>query len=415
MESILLEDIDVRVAADPSPTEVLSERTALPDIEELAIELGIWLSGIESFLGGGDRPFYESNSQASAEREFRLVHSGLQRCSMLGSLVLGTGRRNIVGARRLAEALRETIALSQGIIDSGAIGRNEWRSWARILAHRLSDEPAFGSLIRNAEIQAEGYLPAALLDALSRNENAELALILPRFARVLKWLSVIGRMLANDEPLKPAILIFSRVNEQILELTTFINNRVDRGAEAEADLLASLDAAAYTASLELKKVYSQALAGIVDVRPSPSVFARMETAQSLLSDGFQQIVAGFARLLDPAADVFDLFPNFQVKRDQSVILCRELREMISAVQSAEQDPQKKRIEALRNSLREFMQGTVRFLFYKDTETVERFVEEILVTKQNKDLVPILHRFGAYLETLHGQVTMRAVLEGQSFT
>ena len=51
---------------------------------------------------------------------------------------------------------------------------------------------------------------------------------------------------------------------------------------------------------------------------------------------------------------------------------------------------------------------------KDKETVERFVEEILVTSDKKDLVPILHRFGAYLETLFGQVNMRTVLAKQPF-
>ena len=61
-----------------------------------------------------------------------------------------------------------------------------------------------------------------------------------------------------------------------------------------------------------------------------------------------------------------------------------------------------------------MKGTARYLFYKDTETVERFVEEILITKQTKDLVPILHRFGAYLDTLLGQVSLRAVLVQHPF-
>jgi len=61
-----------------------------------------------------------------------------------------------------------------------------------------------------------------------------------------------------------------------------------------------------------------------------------------------------------------------------------------------------------------MGESVRYLFYKDTETVERFVEEILIAQQNKELVPILHRFGAYLETLFGQVSLRTVLHGHPF-
>ena len=38
----------------------------------------------------------------------------------------------------------------------------------------------------------------------------------------------------------------------------------------------------------------------------------------------------------------------------------------------------------------------------------------MVTKQAKDLVPILHRFRAYLETLFGQVNLRAVFEKHPF-
>jgi hypothetical protein len=57
---------------------------------------------------------------------------------------------------------------------------------------------------------------------------------------------------------------------------------------------------------------------------------------------------------------------------------------------------------------------MRFLMFKDCETVERFVEEILRTKNRQDLVPILHRFGAYVETLLGQVNMRTVLANHPF-
>ena len=91
-----------------------------------------------------------------------------------------------------------------------------------------------------------------------------------------------------------------------------------------------------------------------------------------------------------------------------------MRLVVRLTQAAEKEPEKQQIDTLGRALHDFMNGAVHFLFYKDTETVERFVEEILVTKQKKDLVPILHRFGAYLETLFGQVNMRAVLEKHPF-
>lgn len=305
--------------------------------------------------------------------------------------------------------------LSEALIRSNNLGAGEWKAWSSLLTFQLSGLPIFTSLIQYAEEAGETYLPRELAkvaeseDFLSP-EHAEIALILPRFGRILKWLSVIGKMLETDEPLKPALLVFARVNEQIFELTTYINSRLERFPDEEAELFSMLDAASYTASIELKKVYTQELAGIASMRPSPSIYARMETAHSLLNESFQQILAGLASIMDPKANVFKLFPNFSRKRESSIVLRRDLASVIEAVQAAETSPEKPKIDKLQNVLRKFMDGSVRFLFYKDTETVERFVEEILITKPNKDLVPILHRFGAFLETLLGQVALRAVLE-----
>jgi hypothetical protein len=84
------------------------------------------------------------------------------------------------------------------------------------------------------------------------------------------------------------------------------------------------------------------------------------------------------------------------------------------VKYAEQNPRQSAVIELNKQLTSFLIGSMHYLFYKDKETVERFVEEILVTANKKDLVPILHRFSAYLETLFGQVNMRAVLANHPF-
>jgi hypothetical protein len=72
------------------------------------------------------------------------------------------------------------------------------------------------------------------------------------------------------------------------------------------------------------------------------------------------------------------------------------------------------VDAVRKELTAFMHEPANFLFFKDRETLERFTEEVFATSENKDLVPILHRFGAYLETLFGLVNMRTVLASHPF-
>lgn len=398
------------------------------DDAETATELGIWLSGIESFLVAGHYSFSDPEgvkSSPDSTKEFRITQAALLRCARLNAQLLSvydpasstcpaSGRE----LSELASVFRDSILIGDSMLRSPSLGFAEWKAWSSALSDRLVHLSAFQKLIRAAELDGEKFLPAPLKKIIDGNaldqDHAELALVLPRFARVLRWLSVVGKMLEADEPLKPALLIFSSVNEQIQELITSINNRLERFPNEEAELFASLDAAAYTASIELKKVYTQELAGLARLRPAPTIYARMETAHSILSEGFQQMLTGFARLMDPKADGLVLFPNFKAKLDQSIVLRKELADLSELVQATEKDPAKNRIESLQKVLREFLKEDVRFLFYKDSETVERFVEEILVTRQNKDLVPILHRFGAYLETLFGQVSLRAVLANHPF-
>ena len=314
--------------------------------------------------------------------------------------------------QQLAKALRDITLLSEPLLRQKDNSTAEYNALRNVIAERLRDLPAVASLKAAADAAGAKNLPKVLLDLTQTAEldpeQAELALVLPRFAQVLKYLDVVGGMLDRDEPLKPSILIFSRVNEMIFELTTFINNRLERFPDAEADMFASLDAASYTASMELKKVYAQELAGVSELRPAPSIYARTETAYALLHDGFQLILAGFTKIVDPAADLLTVFPEFGVKREQSLVLRRELDGLIKTVQTAENEPEDRRIDALKGSIREFMLEPAGYLFFKDTETVERFVEEITITRSNKDLVPLLHRFGAYLDTLLGQVSLRAV-------
>lgn len=402
--------------------------------EILVTDLGIWLSGLESFLATGHGVFRDPGDRRNdpdTSREFLLVNAALQRCSLISARILSlNGGINPKQASVtwgitfgdiavLADELRSVVLLGNGCTNSGKVGTGEWEAWARLIASRLSSIHTFTALIRQAESQGDEYLPSPLFELAATNsflseEQSELALVLPKFGRILKWLSLVGRMLEADEPLKPALVIFARVNEQIHELTSYINNRLGNFPDEEAEMFSSLDAASYTASIELKKVYSQELAGLAGIRPSPSIYARMETAYALLNEGFQQMLAGFARLIDPRSDIFEIFPNFAVKRDRSLALRDELWSVVHLVQKAEAKPEKQNIEGMRTALRKFIGGTAKFLFYKDTETVERFIEEILVTKDNKDLVPILHRFGAYLETLFGQVNLRAVLEKHPF-
>ena len=405
------------------------------DPKDLAAALGIWLSGIDSFVNAGNRVFVDGGTAKASRdwaKEFRLTHSVLLRCADLNHQLLKelkdrpgadlsfdgqAGFEPRVSAGDLvpfSAILRDAVILNESLLRAEPLKFGDWKAWSSMLDVFLSSSPAFAKLIDIAENAGSAYLPEQLKTALQKNsrtfsEQADLEKVLPRIAKILKWLSVVGQMLANDEPLKPSLLVFARVQEQTRELINFIDNRLLRFPNADEELFASLDGASYTASMELRKVYDFELTGLAGIRPSPSIFARIETAYSLLNDSFEQILTGFARLADPKIDGLELFPSFKVKLEQSLTLRRDLAAMLKVVHAAEQKPEKSNIETLRTTLRQFLDVSVKFLFYKDRETVERFIEEIVVTEEPRDIVSILHRFGAFLETLLGQVNMRTVL------
>lgn len=408
-------------------------RETVQDAAEPRFELGLWLSGLESFLNIRNISLAEEARAKAATRdwtrEFRLTHRTLLLCSRLAFQIEKTfydedsnakiSRVNRAEIFKLSQALKEAVLINEGLLRAAPLRFADWTAWCGQLSGRFGALEIFRAVVEEAEKTGERFLPEEFQKLLETKQipaatRADLNLVLPRFAKILKWLSVIERMHARDEPLKPTLLIFARLYEQIQELIKFADNRLLRFPNEEDALFGALDGTAYTASIELRKVYNHELAGVADLRSSPAVYARVETAFSLLNDSFQQTLVNFAHLIDPEVEPTALFPNFQAKLGQSLALRRDLWTLGKTIRACEQNPEKAALENLHKELHEFLAAPLHYLFYKDKETMERFIEEVLITGDKKDLVPILHRFGAYLETLFGQINMRTVLAKHPF-
>ncbi len=420
---------------------------AATDVNKLIFNLGLWLSGLESFLNIQNHSLTEDSRTKAVLRdwtkEFRLTHSTLLVCSSLTfQLAQALKSQNLSEGEEfgfsidsesaiesldisaadffeLSMALRDAILLGEGLLRAAPLRFVEWTAWSNSIGVKLKKVSAFDKLIKSAEKTGEDFLPAKVNELLAKKTvsaatKADLQLVLPRIAKILKWLSIIEEMVERDKPLKPALLIFARLYEYIQELTNYVNNRLLRFPNQEEELYGALDGAAYVASIELRKVYQHELTNVTEIRPTPQARARIEASQGLLNDSFQQTLIGFVRLLDPAINDFDVFPIFREKLNASIVLRRDLWELLQDVQAAEQTVENYPLEELGAKLNKFVQTSMRHLMYKDWETFERFVEEIMRTSNRIDLTPILHRFGAYLETLFGQVKMRSVLANHPF-
>jgi hypothetical protein len=232
--------------------------------------------------------------------------------------------------------------------------------------------------------------------------------------RLLRYLSFIEKDLREDRPLKKALLVFSLVNSEARLLQEFMERRLVNSPELPEEQREMIDGVAYAMSMEFSKVFGHELVGFVHLRQAPPIYAKVENSHGLLLNCVQQTIVGFANIFDPELNGSSLFNTFQTRRDQSMRLRGDIWRVICYLRHYEACADKHRIAPLIDVLSGFRDGAMKYLMYKDWEQYEQFNEEIVLSRSNEELSQVLHRFATYLETLLGQICLRAVLANDPF-
>ncbi|HEX8119463.1 MAG TPA: hypothetical protein VF521_19445, partial [Pyrinomonadaceae bacterium] len=238
--------------------------------------------------------------------------------------------------------------------------------------------------------------------------------IFQSFARLLTLLRFVEVSLKSDAQLKRLLPVFTLVHEETRALLDFIEGRALRVEGVERGASEILDGTAYAVRMELRKAFEHELTGLCSVRQPPQLFAKVENATGLLRDCYQQSVVALAQSFEPGLDGGSLFRSFTTKLEQSLELRHDLWKLVMLVARASADGDEPPATRVLEALSAFGEGGQRYLMYKDWETLERFTEEIDSARDSGELSRTLHRFEAYLETLFGQVNMRAVLADRPF-
>ena len=453
------------VAADDIFTEESASRTeerALLDIADparsseavlgssQALELGLRLDALRSFFRPRNHPFTDAELSALPRRSFtsetRIVRQTLLDCARLAqSLVAhesvnafaelegtdglgltatnelrGSAAPDEIGRElaALAEALTDIAAICDGLLEAGAVSFRAWASVGKVLARELERAPAARRSALATRHAAAARLPTVLLDLAQRLApdalGADALVIFSSLTRLLERLRFIAAHLRRDQSLKQTLPVFALIREEARALVNFIEMRALRTEDLDGGVFDALDSACYALSMEMRKVFAHELVGLSALRPAPDIYAKVENAHGLLRDCFQQSTVALAQIFDPALDGARLFDTFQTKLEQSLALRRDLWIVLQLVRRAERERERQPVSALLERLDSFREGSLRYLMFKDWEAYERFVEEVAIARGAVELTPVLHRFGTYLETLSGQINMRAVLADHPF-
>jgi len=114
-------------------------------------------------------------------------------------------------------------------------------------------------------------------------------------------------------------------------------------------------------------------------------------------------------VFDPTLDGAKLFNNSDMRFRQSLQLCEDLGQLIQLVSASEDDPKQIECGALANGIQKFRNESMELLMYSDWPQFEILCQQIDQQYDAEQLRAGLHQFRCYLETLLGQVRMRAVL------
>lgn len=409
---------------------------------KVSFELGLWLLGLRNYLSTRNHAFSDTiKAKASSKNwahEARLLRAALLQCTKLTLQMNSPKLAEDPDAPRpeeikymfehgykpeklneLATFLRNAVIVNESLLSSREITLQAWHAFNGMLGDGIDKLEIAGELMHDTESSASNYLPAELITRLQAKDipsdmDADLRLVFPYFGKLLKYLSVVDEMLRRDKPLKPTLLIFAAMHEELQEMMRFINNRLLRFRDESVPLFEALDCVVYATSVEIRKIYSHELSEISETRQAPLIYAKIEAAHSLLRDCVQQSLIGLAQTIAPEIQAIEVFPNFKVKLQESLELRQKIWDLKKTVQSVEGSPETSDLKKMQDELNTFVDTTMRYLMFKDWETFERFVEEIVRTRNKADLTPVLHRFGAYLETLFGQINIRAVLADHPF-
>jgi hypothetical protein len=234
--------------------------------------------------------------------------------------------------------------------------------------------------------------------------------ILGEMLRYFDWLTRIENNLQKLDTLLESLSLLEVLEFDARSLTDFIDTRAIKLAAGNERLLDVLDGISYGISHDLRRVFERELVRGVTEQSIPIVYGKILHAHGLLTNCFQQSTITLLQVFNPALDASKLFNDYELRLQQSLILCKDLSSLMRFVRLAQAKDDPDVLRSVTARILEFRDGSMQYLMYKDWRGYESLALEVITAVENNlDPKPLLHRFICYLEVLYGHVKMRDVL------
>ncbi len=227
--------------------------------------------------------------------------------------------------------------------------------------------------------------------------------------RLIECLSLIESHLRQIDVAEETFALFQIIHDEARVLVEF-NRRdgLDCGSMSE-ELRDTLDGITFAVNHDLQRVFESNRRGEREKTAHLRV-GQLYRAHDVLTNCLQQSTITLAMMFDSDLVGARLFNNSDMRYRQSLQLCTDLADLLQLIDRSEKNLDGAAIGQLAAGIEKFRNESLECLMYSDWPQFESFCERIKIASgSSPELEAVLHQFRCYLETLVGQVRMRAVL------
>lgn len=234
--------------------------------------------------------------------------------------------------------------------------------------------------------------------------------VFQELTRLLECLSIIEGHLQHVSTAEESFAFFQVIRDEARSLLDFIRTDALTCNGIPGDLADALDGITFALSHDLRRAFENE-----GSQPNPDEMAyillsRVHRAHDVLTNCLQQSTISLAVVFDRELVGAKLFNNSDKRYRQSRQLCEDLLALQRLIDAFAKNSNQSALRNLTTGVEAFRSESMECLMYSDWPQFESFCERIeLAGSDTSSLAPVLHQFQCYLETLLGQVRMRAVL------
>ena len=228
--------------------------------------------------------------------------------------------------------------------------------------------------------------------------------------RSLECLSLIESHLRQVDAAEETIALFQIIHDEARVLVEFIRTEALECSALDEELRDTLDGITFAVNHDLQRVFEPTQRKDSEGKSAHILVGQLYRAHDVLTNCLQQSTIPLAMLFDSGLVGAKLFNNSDLRHRQSLQLCADLSALLHLIDTSEKNNDGATLGQLSAGIEKFRNESLECLMYSDWPQFESFCERLRIAGgSSPELEPVLHQFRCYLETLLGQVRMRAVL------